>query len=155
MNRLVTPYWIVVGLALVLAGGLSVLLGLTGGALHVGPLAIAGAYSLWRGAVVLAAGAFLLSATNGGITDREDEALIFMGSVMIWIVGGTEVLTILLEAIPGGPDVWIAGWSTFFATVGPPYSPSVLAVFLTLPAFGYAEEDVRTMVRRLFGRSGE
>ncbi len=155
MGRLETPYWMVVGLALVLAGGVSVLMGLTGGAVHLGPLVISGAYSLWRGAVVLAAGAFLLSATNGGIDDREDEAVIFMGSVMIWIVGGTEVLSIFLAAIPGGPEGWITSGSAFLVSVGPPYSPSVLAIVLTLPAFRYAEDDFRTMVRRLFGGNGE
>lgn len=153
--NLETSYWLVAGVALVLAGGLSVLMGVTGGAVHIGPLQISGAYSLWRGTVVLAAGAFLVSASSDGIADREDEALIFMGSVMIWIVGGTEVLTILLGAIPGEPAVWIASASAFLAAVGPPYSPSVLAVFLTVPAFRYAEDDFWTLVGRLFGGNGE
>jgi hypothetical protein len=150
-----TSYWLVVGLALVFAGVLSVLMGLSGGAVHVGPLSITGAYSLWRGAVVLATGAFLVTASSGGITDREDEALVFMGSVMIWIVGGTELLTILLGAIPGEPDVWLTTGSAFVAAVGPPYSPSVLGILVTLPAFGYAEDDFRTLLKRLFGGNGE
>lgn len=150
-----TAYWLVVGTALVVAGVLSVFMGVTGGAVHVGLLAISGAYSLWRGTVVLAAGAFFVSASSGGLTDREDEALVFMGSVMIWIVGGTEALSILLEAIPGEPDVWIASGSAFVAAVGPPYSPSILAILLTLPAFRYAEDDFWTLVQRLFGGKTE
>ncbi|MEF8771726.1 hypothetical protein [Halodesulfurarchaeum sp.] len=150
-----TSYWMIVGVALVVAGVLSAIMGLTGGTVHVGPVSITGAHSLWRGAVVLATGAFLVTASSGGITDREDEALVFMGSVMIWIVGGTELLTILLGAIPGEPDVWIASGSAFVAAVGPPYSPSVLAILVTLPAFGYAEEDFRTLLKRLFGGNGE
>lgn len=153
--RLETPYWALVGTVLVVVGGVSVLLGVTGGELHLGPMAIAGAYSLWRGAVVLAAGVFLLKAANGGLVDREDEALVFMGSVMIWIVGGTELLSIVLGALPGGPGVWVADLSAFLLAVGPPYPPSVLAILVTLPALRYAEDDVRTMVGRIFGRTGE
>ncbi|MDR5656953.1 hypothetical protein RH831_07130 [Halodesulfurarchaeum sp. HSR-GB] len=153
MGRFDTPYFGLVGVVLVAAGAVSVLLGLTGGSLEYWPLAIAGPFSIWRGAVVLAAGAFYLTAVNGRITNREDEALVFMGSLMIWIVGGMEVLSILLGAIPGGPEVWIAGPTEFLAAIAPPYSPSVLAIPLSLPAFRYAEEDVVTVLKRLF--SGE
>ena len=150
--RFETPYWLLVGSVMAAVGGLSILLGLTGGDFHLGPMAITGAYSLWRGAVLFAAGGFLLKAASGRLEDREDEALVFMGSVMIWIVGGTEVLSILLGAIPGGPGVWVADLQPFLHAVGPPYPPSVVAIVVTLPALRYAEEDVRTMVRRIFGR---
>lgn len=153
--RFETPYWSLVGAALVVGGGLSVLFGLTGGEFYFGPMAIAGAYSLWRGAVVLSAGVFLLKAASGGILDREDEALVFMGSVMIWIVGGTELLSIVLGALPGGPGVWVADFSPFLLAVGPPYPPSVLAIVLTLPALVYTQDDVRTMAGRIVGRNGE
>lgn len=151
MDQFERPYFVVVGALLVLAGGLSLFMGFTGGEIQVGPLVIAGPYSIWRGAVLLPAGLFFLSATNGGITDREDEALIFMGSVMIWIVGGTEALGILLAAIPGSPEVWVASLPTFLAGVSPPYPPAVLAILLTLPAYRYAADDFRTMLGRLFG----
>ncbi|APE95790.1 hypothetical protein [Halodesulfurarchaeum formicicum] len=150
MGRLETPYFGLVGVLLVAAGAVSVLLGLTGGSLEYWPLVIAGPFSIWRGAVVLAAGAFYLTAVTGRITDREDEALVFMGSLMIWIVGGMEVLSILLGAIPGGPEVWIASPTEFLAAIAPPYSPSVLAIPLSLPAFRYAEENVTTLLSRLF-----
>ncbi len=151
MGQFERPYFMAVGALLTLAGALSLFMGFTGGEIQVGALAISGPYSIWRGAVLLPAGFFFLSGTNGGITDREDEALIFMGSVMIWIVGGTEVLGILLAAIPGSPDVWLASVPTFLAGVSPPYPPSVLAILLTLPAYRYAADDFRTMLHRLFG----
>ncbi|MGM0372256.1 MAG: hypothetical protein ACQEQJ_07110 [Halobacteriota archaeon] len=150
MGRLDTPYFAIVGVALVIAGAVSVLLGLTGGTLEYWPLVISGPFSIWRGAVVLAAGGFYLTAVNGGISGREDQALIFMGSLMIWIVGGMELLSILLGAIPGNPAVWIASPSDFLAAIAPPYPPSVLAVPLSLPAFRYAEEDLPTLLKRLF-----
>ena len=155
MDRLDTPYFLVLGLLLVIAGGVSLLVGISGRTVEIGPLAVAGPYSLWRGAVLLGAGAFFVRATGGGIADREDEALVFMGSVMIWIVGGTEILGLVLGAIPGGPTVWIASPEAFLAAVAPPYPPSVPTLVLTLPALRYAEDDLRTMIRRFFEGNGE
>jgi hypothetical protein len=155
MARLDGPYFLVLGLLLVLAGAVSLLVGVSGTTVAFGPLVIAGPYSLWRGAVLLGAGAFFVRATGSGIASREDEALVFMGSVMIWIVGGTEILGLVLGAIPGGPTVWIASPAAFLAAVAPPYPPSILALVLTLPALRYAEDDLRTMIHRFFEGNGE
>ncbi|MFW5922125.1 MAG: hypothetical protein ACOCRC_02335 [Halodesulfurarchaeum sp.] len=149
------PYFTVVGVLLGLAGALGTLMGLTGETLEIGPALVDGPFAIWRGPVLIAAGVFLGKATANGITEREDEALVFMGSVMVWIVGGTELLGIVLGAIPGGSEVWIASPAAFLAAVGPPYPPAVLGVFLTLPAFRYAEDDVRTLLKRLFGQESE
>lgn len=153
MARLDTPYFAVLGVAFLAAGAASLLLGVSGGSFQYGPLAIAGPFSIWRGAVVVSTGAFYLKATNGGIADREDEALVFMGSLMIWIVGGMEVLSILLGAIPGSPAVWIASPAGFLAAVAPPYPPSVLGLVLTLPAVRYTEDGLVRNLARLVGRN--
>ena len=150
-----TPYFAVVGALLAVAGAFGAVLGLTGGTLSLGPVAIGGTYAIWWGPVLVAAGGFMLKAVTGEITTREDEALVFMGSLMVWIVGGTDILSILLGAIPGGPDVWLASPGAFLTAIGPAYPPAVLGVFLTLPAFRYAENDVRTILGRLVGRNGE
>ncbi|MFW6383862.1 MAG: hypothetical protein ACOCZC_00510 [Halodesulfurarchaeum sp.] len=150
-----TPYFAMVGALLVAAGAIGTLAGLTGDTIHVGPVAIGGTFAIWWGPVLVGAGAFMLRAVSGRLTTREDEALVFMGSLMLWIVGGADVLSILLGAIPGGAEVWLASPAAFLAGVAPPYPPAVLGAFLALPAFRYAENDVLTILRRLLGRSGE
>ena len=149
-----TPYFAVVGALLAVAGAFGAVMGITGGSLSLGPVAIGGTYAIWWGPVLVAAGGLMLKAVTGEITTREDEAMVFMGSLMVWIVGGTDILSILLGAIPGGPAVWVASPTAFLAAIAPPYPPAVVGVVLTLPAFRYAENDVRTILRRLVGRNG-
>ncbi|MFW6458746.1 MAG: hypothetical protein ACOCY6_04970 [Halodesulfurarchaeum sp.] len=148
------PYFFGVGVLLVVAGALAVFMGVVGNRLVVGPAEFGGPFAVWRGPVVAAAGAFMLRATVDGISSREDQALIFMGGLMIWIVGGTELFAILLEAIPGGSGAWIATPSGFVAAISPPYPLAVVAVVLTLPAVRYTEKGIATVLKRIFGRNG-
>ncbi|MEF8774856.1 MAG: hypothetical protein V5A37_09075, partial [Halobacteriales archaeon] len=61
-------------------------------------------------------------------------------SLMVWIVAGTDLLATFLGALPGGPDVWVAGAGDLAAAMGAPYSPAVAALPFTLAALVYTRK---------------
>ncbi len=141
MTRWDEFYFGAFGLLLLLAGAVELLLGITGGEFEIAVVTISGTFLAWRGIVVLSAGAFYLQAAANGLDDRRQQATVFMGSLMLWIVGGTDLLATLLGAIPGGPDVWIASAADLAAAMGPPYSPAIVALPFTLVALSYTRWD--------------
>lgn len=137
MTRRDEFYFGAFGVLLLLAGGVELLLGVSGGEFEVAVVTISGTFLAWRGIVVLSAGAFYLQAAANGLDDRRQQATVFMGGLMLWIVGGTDLLATLLGAIPGGPDVWIASTADLATAIGPPYSPAIIALPFTLLALRY------------------
>lgn len=137
MTRWDEFYFGAFGILLLLAGGVELLLGIIGGESELAVVTISGTFLAWRGIVVLSTGAFYLQAVANGLDDRRQQATVFMGSLMLWIVGGTDLLATLLGAIPGGPDVWIATAADLGAAMGPPYSPAIVALPFTLVALSY------------------
>lgn len=122
----------VLGVTIALAG-----LGALGHVVGVGaadPLpfvTLSGTYVLWRAVILLSVGALYLSAARGGLTQRSNQAVVVMASVMVWIVAGTDLLGMVLGAISGSPAVWIASANEIVTALGPPYQPSLL---VALPA---------------------
>lgn len=100
-------------------------------------LTVSGTFLLWRGVILLSAGAFYLYGAIEGLDEPAMQARVFMGSLMLWIVAGVDLLGRLLGAIPGGSDQWIAGGGEVLAAMGPPYSPAVLAAPFALAALAY------------------
>ena len=98
---------------------------------------VAGTFLLWRGLILVLAGWLFLSGATEGLDERENQATVVLASVMVWIVAGTDLLSRLLGAIPGGPDVWIAGPTEVVAALGPPYGPALLAAPFALVALKY------------------
>ncbi|MFW6376535.1 MAG: hypothetical protein ACOC0F_01035 [archaeon] len=137
MTRWDEWYFGAFGGLLLLVGGVALLLGITGGEFEVSFVTISGTFLAWRGIVVLSAGAFYLHAVANGLEDRRQQATVFMGSLMLWIVGGTDLLATLLGAVPGGPDVWIASAGDLAAAMLPPYSPAIVALPFSLVALAY------------------
>lgn len=123
-------------LTLVGLGVLGQLLGI-GSAESLPYVTLSGTYVLWRAVILLSVGLLYLSAAYHGLSQRRNQAVVVMASIMIWIVAGTDLLGTVLGAIAGSPDVWVAGPGEVVAALGPPYQPSLLAVPLTAIALRY------------------
>jgi hypothetical protein len=104
---------------------------------------VSGTFLLWRGAILLAAGAFYLQGVREGLDRLNAQATVFLGSLMIGILAGAELVSNLLEAIPGGADQWVAGGDEIVAAVGPPYAPAVVIVPFALVAVTYWSREER------------
>ena len=149
MKRWDDGLFLAVGIALVLSGVTELFLGITGGQFASGVLAIGGELLLWRGIILLPAGVFLIYGALSGLDSLKNQARVFMGSMMIWIVAGIELLGTLLEAIQGAEEVWVASTGDLVAAMGPPYSPAVIVLPFTLVAFRYTKR--RFLVARVSG----
>lgn len=102
-----------------------------------GVVALSGAF--FRGIILLSTGLLYLQAVTDGLDDRRNQAKAFLGSLMIWIIAGTQLLALVLGAIPGGPDVWVASASTIASSLSPPYPPSLYGAVLALVALTYTQ----------------
>ena len=130
-------YFGLLGTVAVLAGGAELLLGVTGGSVTVSFVVIEGAFLLWRGVIVVSAGAFFARAAIDGLDDRRNQGVAYLASLMLWIVAGTDVLGRVLGAIPGGEDAWVAGVGEILGALGPPYSPALVFLVFTVPVLRY------------------
>ncbi|WP_138006105.1 hypothetical protein [Halalkalirubrum salinum] len=138
-------YFGVLGVAVGLMGLLAVVRGL-GLALPnpistLGVLTISGTFLLWRGVILLSASAFYLQGVVEGLDRRNAQGTVFLGSLMLWIVAGTDLLARLLETIPGGSEQWLASSGEILAVLGPPFSPSVVAAPFALSALAYWSQE--------------
>ncbi|MFB6200993.1 MAG: hypothetical protein ABEI98_03180 [Halorhabdus sp.] len=138
-------YFGALGLVVALAGIVAVLRGVGVGITdphEIVPLVtVAGTFLVWRGLILLLAGWLFLTGATDGLDDRENQATVVMAGLMLWIVAGADLLSRVLGAIPGGPDVWIAGPTEVVAALGPPYGPALLAAPLALLAVQYRHSD--------------
>ena len=108
----------------------------------------------WGGVILLFSGLFYIH----GIKKLEDihrRAELFIGSAMIWILGGSEILRIFLESIPG-EEGWFNSFENFLSHYFPPYHPSILllpfslVILLMERYYGekYSEKDSRRYKRK-------
>ncbi|MFP3953185.1 MAG: hypothetical protein ACLFVS_03550 [Candidatus Acetothermia bacterium] len=120
------------GLIVTSIGIIEVLLSLTGETLIVDDLIkFAGNFMLWRGLVLGSAGIFLVFGLNIQ-NPVEVKAQVLLASIMIWIVGGMEVLDIILGSIPGEGMEWISTGEQFIGHYGGPYDPGIFLLPLSL-----------------------
>jgi hypothetical protein len=134
-------YFGVLGTALVSAGVVEFLAGVSGTGLTVGFVCVDGTSLVWRGVIVVSAGAFFLRAATNGLDARREQGVVVLGATMLWIVAGTDVLARVLGAISGGSDVWVAGPTEVLRSVAPPYSPSVVAAVPATAVLRYVTDD--------------
>ncbi len=147
--RIERLYWVVVGIGLLVVGGIELAVGTLGVSRTVGPVSIGGTYVLWRGIIVAAAGGVYVHAVLADIPQIREQATIVLASGMLWITAGTQVLTTVLGAIPGGAGTWIAPPGAILGALAPPYAPALIAVPFTLPAIRHLEGV--TIIDRLRG----
>jgi len=88
----------------------------------------------WGGIIVLFAGLFYLSGVKN-IGDIHQFAKVAMGSILIWIIAGCDILARISESIPSweeetGP--WFNTLEGFIGTYAPPYTPAILLLPFSL-----------------------
>lgn len=132
---------VAVGLMGLLAVGRGLGLSLLDPMSTLGVLTISGTFLLWRGVILLSASAFYIHGAAEGLDRQNAQGTVFLGSLMLWIVAGTDLLAILLEAIPGGSEQWFASSGEIVAALGPPFSPSVVAAPFALSALVYWSQE--------------
>jgi uncharacterized membrane protein (GlpM family) len=79
----------------------------------------------WGGLIVISAGLFYLSSLKNFLEIHQlSKAL--MGSILIWILAGTDIFVRITESIPGGEEgPWFNSLEGFLSNYVPPY-PSVI-----------------------------
>lgn len=106
------------------------------------------------GSILIMSGLFYIHGARR-LDDIHHRAEIFMGSLIVWIVGGSEILRMILESIPG-EDGWINSFEGFLSHYLPPYHPSILILPFSLVVLAmeryygkrYSEEGLRRDKRK-------
>ena len=99
----------------------------------------------WGGLVVLLAGLFYLSGVSK-ISRIRQFAKVVMGSILIWIMAGTDIFGIICSSIPGpegGP--WFNSLSGFLKSYAPPYPPVIFILPFSLAVIYYARRYFRAV----------
>lgn len=84
----------------------------------------------WGGIILLSAGLFYVHGIKR-LDDIHHRAEVFVGSGMIWILGGCEILRMILMSIPG-EEGWLNTPEGFVSSYLPPYHPSILLLPFSL-----------------------
>ena len=85
----------------------------------------------WGGIIILFAGLFYLSGSKN-LPEIHQLAKVTMGSILIWIVAGTDIFAMITESIPGGEGGWFNTLEGFFGTYAPPYAPAIFLLPFSL-----------------------
>jgi hypothetical protein len=91
----------------------------------------------WGGLIMFFAGIIYLS----GIRDAHEIhqfAKVVLGSVLLWIMAGTDIFTMVFNSIPSQePDRWFNSLEDFLLCYAPPYTPAVLLLPFSLAIIYY------------------
>lgn len=129
-----TAYFCILGIAALSAGIADLIVTFSSSTWSIGMLEIpAGGFrGGWGGLVMFFAGTFYLS----GIKDSNEIhqfAKVVLGSVLIWVLAGTDIFSMIAESIPSPQaDTWFNSPEGFLAAYAPPYTPAVLLLPFTL-----------------------
>ncbi|CAD6491629.1 MAG: hypothetical protein ANIMEMIM_00192 [Candidatus Argoarchaeum ethanivorans] len=97
----------------------------------------------WGGLIVLFAGLFYLSGCKN-VAEVHNASKVAIGSVLIWIMAGTDIFAMITESIPGGEDgPWFNSLSGFLGTYAPPYAPAIFLLPFSLVVVYYILKQER------------
>ncbi len=132
MNRkTLDTFLALVGIAALIPGLLEILFGLTGETYTWEILNFGGDFTLWRGLILSSTGTlFLLAVNQPNLVQKRAQAI--LASAMIWIVGGIEIFSTVLNSITGGGGTWINSPQNFFGYYSRPFTPSVLLIPISI-----------------------
>jgi len=93
----------------------------------------------WGGLVIIFAGIFYLSGLKNG---REIHQLgkVVMGSILIWVMAGSDIFGMIAESIPGGEEGWFKTAKGFLGTYAPPYAPAIFLLPFSLVVIFYVHK---------------
>lgn len=119
------------GIFTFIPGLLEILFGLTGETYNWSILAFGGDFTLWRGLILAAAGSLFFFAINQP-NPVQKKAQAVLASAMIWIVGGIEILSTVLNSITGEEGAWFNTTSKFLSHYTGPFTTSLLLLPISL-----------------------
>ena len=79
--------------------------------------------SIWRGLVTFLAGLLIMLGAFR-FSDDEGFGTSVVGSIMLWIVAGSDILKMLCTSIPGTAS-WLNTFHGFLETYAPPYPAAI------------------------------
>ncbi|MCF7889952.1 hypothetical protein K9M78_01890 [Candidatus Bipolaricaulota bacterium] len=120
-----------VGAGTFIPGLLGILFGLAGETYTWRILTFGGNFTLWRGLILLAAGTQFFFAVNQS-NPVQKRAQAVLASSMIWIIGGIEILSTVLNSITGGEGAWLNTAGEFLSHYTGPFTPSVLLLPISI-----------------------
>ena len=86
----------------------------------------------WGGLVILFAGFFYLSGIKK-ISQISEFSKVVVGSILIWIISGTDIFGMICESIPGPEGGrWFNSLKDFLGTYAPPYPPAIFLLPFSL-----------------------
>jgi len=91
----------------------------------------------WGGFIIISSGLFYLFGIRK-FSEIHQSANVVMGSILIWIIAGTDIFARIAESIPGGEDgPWFNSFTDFLETYAPPYTPAILLLPFSLVIIFY------------------
>ncbi|MBU4350217.1 hypothetical protein KJ830_01340 [bacterium] len=91
----------------------------------------------WGGLIVISAGLFYLSSLKN-FSEIHQLSKALMGSILIWILAGTDIFVRVTESIPGGEEgPWFNSLDGFLSTYAPPYPPVIFLLPFSLVVIYY------------------
>lgn len=127
-------YFSLVGMATLFAGIVDLIVTVSSSSCSIGLLEIpkGGFRGGWGGLIMVFAGCFYLS----GIRDAHEIhqfAKVVLGSVLVWVLAGTDILSMIARSIPSpDADAWLNSAAGFLNAYAPPYTPAVLILPFSL-----------------------
>lgn len=119
-----------IGFGAFIPGVLEVLFTLTGQTFQWGRIAFQGDFAFWRGIILLSSGILYLSAIyHPSFIEKRAQAV--LASFMIWIVGGMDILSTVLESITGGEGRWLNTAPEFLNSCIGSFTPAVILLPIT------------------------
>ena len=127
-------YFSALGIAVLGAGIADLIVTISSSAFSCGILEIpqGGFRGGWGGLIMIFAGVFYLSGIKGA-NEIHQFAKVVLGSVLIWVLAGTDIFSMIAESIPSPQaDTWLNSKEGFLRAYEPPYTPAVLIFPFTL-----------------------
>ncbi len=130
-SKRLDTFLVLIGAGTLIPGLLEILYGLTGETYTWEIITFGESFTLWRGLIFLAAGIlYLLAINQSNLVQKKAQAV--LASSMIWIVGGIEILSTVLNSITGGEGAWLSPTSEFLSYYTGPFTPSLLLLPISL-----------------------
>lgn len=126
----------ILGILTAVFGGAYMLLTVTGGEIVTDLLLASGSmWSLWKGLILVFAGMFIvIGAVN--LEDIHGLGRAILGSIMLWIIAGSNVFARITSSIPG-EESWFNSLEGFLSSYGPPYEPALWLLPFSLAILYY------------------
>jgi len=91
----------------------------------------------WGGFVIISSGIFYISGIKK-FSEIHQSAKVVMGSILIWIMAGTDIFARIAESIPGGEDgSWLNSFTDFLEAYAPPYTTAIFLLPFSLVIIFY------------------